>query len=132
MVFFLPLVCVKRYKFVNIKICFHFNNAILRLSSDLLKKLTDHHFGGLSTYLGPGAHFRIRGSISGRTVYLLSIDMTGFFKIHSRNATTLLRRGGAIFCVFADFRFYTNAIYLHQVYQFPRRLLPRSYRLPPD
>ena len=63
---------------------------------------------------------------------LQSIDMTGFLTFALSALQRYFAAGGAIFCVFADFRFYTNAIYLHQVYQFPRRLLPRSYRLPPD
>ena len=89
----------------------------------------------LSMQVGARAHFRTRGSIGGRTVYLPSIHITGFFKIHSRHTAMLLRRWGRYFFVLLQisiFRFYTNIIHLHQVYQFLRRLLPRSYRLPPD
>ena len=89
----------------------------------------------LSTKLGARAHFRTRSLIGRRTVYLPNIDMTGFFKIHSRHTAMLLCRWKRYFFVLLQisiFRFYTNIIHLHQVYRFLRRLLPRSYRLPPD
>ena len=87
------------------------------------------------TFFGARAHFRTRSLIGRRTVYLPNIDMTGFFKIHSRHTAMLLCRWKRYFFVLLQIsilRFYTNIIHRHQAYRFPRRLLPRSYRLPPD
>ena len=88
----------------------------------------------ISLRRGARAHFRTRSLIGRRTVYLPNIDMTGFFKIHSRHTAMLFRRWRRyfLFLQISVFRFYTNTIYLHQVYRFLQRLLPRSYRLPPD
>ena len=88
----------------------------------------------LSTHFGARAHFRTRVSGSGRPVSPKHW-YDRFFKIYSRHTAMLFRRWRRYFFVFLQisvFRFCTNTIYLHQVYRFLRRLLPRSYRLPPD
>lgn len=77
---------------------------------------------------GVRARFRTHGTISGRTVYLPSVDMTGFFKVHSRHTATLLHRWrqySFAFLQISVFRFFKNVIYLHRICRFPRRPIPR-------